>query len=133
MRRARSDLLKASAKALIYSVQEHSASHLHYDLRLERGGVLKSWAIPKGIPEDGSRRLAIEVEDHPLDYAFFEGEIPKGQYGAGTVKLWDRGTYSVISWGEKEIEIRIDGERIRGVYALIRMSGKNWLMLRSKK
>jgi bifunctional non-homologous end joining protein LigD len=125
--------MKASPKPLIYSVQEHHASHLHYDLRLERGGVLKSWAIPKGIPEDGSRRLAIEVEDHPLDYAFFEGEIPKGQYGAGTVRLWDRGTYSVISWGDKEIEIRIDGKRIRGVYALIRMSGKNWLMLRSKK
>ncbi len=119
--------------APIYSVQEHHASHLHYDLRLERGGVLKSWAIPKGIPEDSSRRLAIEVEDHPLDYAFFEGEIPKGQYGAGTVKLWDRGTYSVISWSDKEIEIRIDGDRIKGVYALVRMSGKNWLMLRSNK
>lgn len=116
----------------IYSVQEHRASHLHYDLRLERDGVLKSWAVPKGIPEDGSRRLAIEVEDHPLDYAFFEGEIPKGQYGAGTVRLWDRGTYEVMSWTDKEIEIRIDGDRIRGVYALIRMSGKNWLMLKSK-
>ena len=118
--------------ALIYSVQEHHASHLHYDLRLERDGVLKSWAVPKGIPEDNSRRLAIEVEDHPLDYAFFEGEIPEGQYGAGTVKLWDRGTYTVISWGDKEIEVRIDGDRIKGVYALIRMSGRNWLMLRSK-
>jgi bifunctional non-homologous end joining protein LigD len=118
---------------LVYSVQEHHASHLHYDLRLERDGVLKSWAVPKGIPEDGSRRLAIEVEDHPLDYAFFEGRIPEGQYGAGTVKLWDRGTYTVVRWSDNEIEIVIDGERIKGAYALIRMSGKNWLMLRSKK
>ena len=114
-------------------MQEHHASHLHYDLRLERDGVLKSWAVPKGIPEDGSRRLAIEVEDHPLDYAFFEGRIPEGQYGAGTVKLWDRGTYTVVRWSDNEIEIVIDGERIKGAYALIRMSGKNWLMLRSKK
>jgi bifunctional non-homologous end joining protein LigD len=125
--------MRSKPGALIYSVQEHHASHLHYDLRLERDGVLKSWAVPKGIPEDSSRRLAIEVEDHPLDYAFFEGEIPEGQYGAGTVKLWDRGTYETISWGEKEIEIRIHGERIRGVYALVKLSGKNWLMLRSKK
>jgi bifunctional non-homologous end joining protein LigD len=129
----RGDIVKTSSKALVYSVQEHHASHLHYDLRLERDGVLKSWAIPKGIPEDGSKRLAIEVEDHPLGYAFFEGEIPKGQYGAGTVKLWDRGTYEAIRWTDKEIEIRIAGERIRGTYALVRMSGKNWLMLRSKK
>lgn len=124
--------MPAKKPSFIYSVQEHHASHLHYDLRLERDGVLKSWAVPKGIPEDSSRRLAIEVEDHPLDYAFFEGAIPAGQYGAGTVKLWDRGTYDVIRWSDKEIEITIDGERIKGTYTLIRMSGKNWLMLRSK-
>ncbi|VVB77366.1 DNA polymerase Ligase (LigD) [uncultured archaeon] len=119
--------------ALAYSVQEHHASHLHYDLRLERDGVLKSWAVPKGVPEDDSRRLAVEVEDHPLDYAFFEGKIPEGSYGAGTVKLWDRGTYTVINWGDDKIEIKIDGRRIRGAYALVRMNGKNWLIFKSKK
>ncbi len=125
--------MKAETKGLVYSVQEHHASHLHYDLRLERDGVLKSWAVPKGIPTDSSRRLAIAVEDHPLDYAFFEGEIPKGQYGAGTVKLWDRGTYTVTSWGDKEIEIRIDGKKIKGVYALIRIANKNWLIFKTAK
>ncbi len=125
--------VKAETKGLVYSVQEHHASHLHYDLRLERDGVLKSWAVPKGIPTDSSRRLAIAVEDHPLDYAFFEGEIPKGQYGAGTVKLWDRGTYTVTSWGDKEIEIRIDGKKIKGVYALIRIANKNWLIFKTAK
>ena len=77
--------------------------------------------------------MAIAVEDHPLDYAFFEGEIPKGQYGAGTVKLWDRGTYTVTSWGDKEIEIRIDGKKIKGVYALIRIANKNWLIFKTAK
>jgi bifunctional non-homologous end joining protein LigD len=131
MARPRRD--QTQSNALIYSVQEHHASHLHYDLRLERGGVLKSWAVPKGIPTDGSRRLAIAVENHPLDYAFFEGEIPKGQYGAGAVKLWDRGTYTVIKWTDKEIEIRIDGNKIKGVYALIRIANKNWLIFKSAK
>ena len=124
--------MPAKKPGLIYSVQEHHASRLHYDLRLERDGVLKSWAVPKGVPEDNSRRLAVEVEDHPLSYAFFEGRIPEGRYGAGTVRLWDRGTYETIRWGDNEIEIRIDGNRIKGAYALIRMNGKNWLMLRSK-
>jgi DNA ligase D-like protein (predicted 3'-phosphoesterase) len=119
-------------KRLIYSVQEHDASRLHYDLRLEKDGVLKSWAVPKGIPEGGERRLAVEVEDHPLDYAFFEGRIPEGEYGAGTVKLWDRGTYEPISWKENEIEIRIDGGRVKGAYLLVRMGAKNWLIFRSK-
>lgn len=118
---------------LIYSVQEHHASHLHYDLRLEHNGTLKSWAIPKGIPLDNSERLAIQVEDHPLNYAFFEGRIPEGQYGAGMVKLWDRGTYRPIHWSGSQIEIEIDGKRVRGVYALIRISNKNWLIFRSSK
>jgi bifunctional non-homologous end joining protein LigD len=120
------------SKKLIYSVQEHHASHLHYDLRLEKDGVLKSWAIPKGIPEGSERRLAVEVEDHPLSYAFFEGEIPKGEYGAGKVKLWDRGTYEQVLWNDKEIEIRISGRRIKGTYLMIRMNGKNWLISRAK-
>jgi bifunctional non-homologous end joining protein LigD len=124
---------KRERKALIYSVQEHHASHLHYDLRLEKDGILKSWAVPKGIPEDSSRRLAVQVEDHPLDYAFFEGRIPEGEYGAGTVKLWDRGTYRIIEWTDRAIEIEIEGRRIKGVYALVRFRDKNWLIFKSKK
>jgi len=124
--------MNSKNKRLLYSVQEHHASHLHYDLRLEREGALKSWAVPKGIPTDGSKRLAIEVEDHPLDYAFFEGVIPKGEYGAGTVKLWDKGTYTTMQWSDSEIEIRIDGHRIKGVYTMIRTSGKNWLLFKNK-
>jgi DNA ligase D-like protein (predicted 3'-phosphoesterase) len=120
------------SRKLIYSVQEHNASRLHYDLRLEKDGILKSWAVPKGIPEGSERRLAVEVEDHPLDYAFFEGRIPEGEYGAGTVKLWDKGTYEPIFWKENEIEIRINGDRVKGAYALVRMNAKNWLIFRSK-
>lgn len=93
---------------LKYSIQKHDASNLHYDLRLEREGVLKSWTIPKGPSKDPSdKRLAIQTEDHPLDYAFFEGKIEEGKYGAGTVTLWDQGSYEPIKWKENEIIINI--------------------------
>ncbi len=106
---------------LKYSIQKHDASTLHYDLRLEREGVLKSWAIPKGPSEDPSdKRLAIQTEDHPVDYAYFEGEIEEGRYGAGTVEVWDKGTYDVVKWREDEIIIDIDGEELSGQYVLIR-------------
>ena len=102
-------------KAPIFVVQRHDARRLHYDLRLERDGALASWAVPKGLPlRAGERHLAVHVEDHPLDYASFEGVIPKGEYGAGTVEIWDRGTYELLE--EKRdggLTFRLDGERAR--------------------
>ena len=123
-------------KRPIFVVQRHAARRLHYDLRLERGGVLASWAVPKGIPlERGQRHLAVHVEDHPLDYADFAGVIPKGEYGAGTVELWDRGTYELLE--EKRdggLTIRLHGQRLDGVWTLVpaTLDGdpKNWLLLR---
>src|SRR5262245_1624836 len=120
----------------IFVIQRHDARRLHYDFRLERDGALASWAVPKGVPlNPGERVLAVHVEDHPLDYAAFEGEIPKGQYGAGTVEIWDRGTYELLE--EKRdggLTVRLDGERLDGIWALIpaHMDGKeqNWLIFR---
>ena len=121
-------------EGMVYVVQEHHARRLHYDLRLEKEGVLKSWAIPKGLPEvPGDKRLAIQVEDHPLEYRAFEGEIPKGEYGAGTVKIWDKGSYEPAIWNDDMIEIFIKGNRIQGRYVLTRFkkAGKNqWLILK---
>ncbi|MCL7413084.1 MAG: non-homologous end-joining DNA ligase [ANME-2 cluster archaeon] len=123
---------KSSGKSFV--VQEHHARRLHYDLRLEKEGVLKSWAVPKGIPEtSGDRRLAVQVEDHPLDYATFEGRIPEGQYGAGTVKIWDRGIYEPIAWGENKIEFIVQGEKLEGMYVLVKFKKageKNWLLFK---
>jgi bifunctional non-homologous end joining protein LigD len=120
----------------IFVVQRHAARALHYDFRLERNGVLSSWAVPKGIPlVPGERHLAVHVEDHPLDYATFEGEIPKGQYGAGTVERWDAGTYEVLE--EKRdggLTVRLSGDRLDGIWALVpaALGGeeRNWLLLR---
>ena len=105
----------------LFVIQRHDARRLHYDLRLERHGALASWAVPKGLPfRAGERHLAVHVEDHPLDYGSFEGEIPKGEYGAGTVEIWDRGTYELLE--EKRdggLTFRLDGERARGVWTLV--------------
>ena len=122
---------------LIYVIQEHHARRLHYDLRLESGGVLKSWAVPKGIPETTKeRRLAVETEDHPYEYASFQGEIPKGQYGAGTVKIWDKGHYTPKLWEDDKIEFTLNGERLKGRYILVRLKKaedqKDWLLLKGK-
>ncbi len=122
----------------IFVVQRHDARRLHYDFRLERNGALASWAVPKGVPlEPGQRALAVHVEDHPLDYAAFEGEIPKGNYGAGTVEIWDRGTYELVE--EKPdggLTVRLHGERLQGTWTLVpaHMDGKeqNWLLLRKR-
>jgi len=125
-------------KEPIFVVQRHDARRLHYDFRLERDGVLASWAVPKGVPlEPGQRNLAVHVEDHPLEYASFEGEIPKGEYGAGTVEIWDRGTYELLE--EKKdggLTVRLEGKRLRGTWTLVpaKLSGdpKNWLLIRKR-
>jgi len=117
-----------------YVVQEHHARRLHYDLRLEREGVLKSWAVPKGLPEKpGEKRLAVETEDHPLAYGTFEGEIPKGEYGAGKVIIWDKGSYEPIHWDENTIEVIIKGQKASGRYILTRFKKageRQWLLLK---
>ncbi len=102
-----------------FVIQEHHATRLHWDLRLEHGGVLASWAIPNGIPMHPSEnRLAVRTEDHPLEYLEFHGEIPKGQYGAGTMKIWDRGTFEVHKWEDRKVEVTFHGERLSGRYGL---------------
>ena len=118
----------------IFVIQKHNSSHLHYDFRLEFDGVLKSWAIPKEPPkEKGVKRLAIEVEDHSLDYANFEGEIKEG-YGKGTVKIWDRGTFNLIKKTPKEIEFELKGKKLKGKYVLLKTNfkdnKKNWLFFK---
>jgi DNA ligase D-like protein (predicted ligase)/DNA ligase D-like protein (predicted 3'-phosphoesterase) len=121
--------------AMRFVIQEHHARHVHYDLRLERDGVLKSWAVPKGVPEaPGEKHLAVAVEDHPLEYGSFEGEIPKGEYGAGTVTIWDSGTYDTKHWDDEKIEVMLHGRRLEGAYVLVkfRRSKKNdWLLIRN--
>jgi bifunctional non-homologous end joining protein LigD len=133
------DRKRASRRKLpIFVVQRHDARRLHYDFRLERDGVLASWAVPKGVPmEPGTQHLAVHVEDHPIEYAKFHGEIPKGNYGAGTVEIWDNGTYELVE--EKRnggLTVRLHGKKLDGVWALVpaRLSGdeKNWLIVRKK-
>jgi bifunctional non-homologous end joining protein LigD len=121
----------------LYVVQEHHARRLHYDMRLEKDGVLKSWAVPKGLPsETGEKRLAIEVEDHPIEYGSFEGRIPEGEYGAGTVSIWDRGKYQTLTWDNDTVEVVITGERLSGRYVLTRFKKageKQWLLFKAKE
>ncbi|MFB0501547.1 MAG: DNA polymerase ligase N-terminal domain-containing protein [Candidatus Bathyarchaeia archaeon] len=118
----------------IYVIQKHQARNLHYDLRLEMNGVLKSWAVPKTPPtEKGIRRLAVQVEDHPIDYANFEGIIPEGEYGAGTVEIWDNGHYVLKEGGEDKLIFEINGNKLRGDYCLVRFKErKNWLFFKKK-
>ena len=117
-----------------FVIHEHHAHKLHYDLRLERDGVLKSWAVPKGIPKEaGEKHLAVAVEDHPLEYGHFEGTIPAGEYGAGTVTIWDNGTYDTKLWAGDKIEITFHGDRLTGHYVLVpfKRAGKNdWLLFK---
>ncbi|HEY5086447.1 MAG TPA: DNA polymerase ligase N-terminal domain-containing protein [Gemmatimonadaceae bacterium] len=143
----------AAANQLRFVIQKHDASRLHYDLRLEMDGVMKSWAVPKGPSADPSvKRLAMQVEDHPIDYNTFEGTIPTGEYGGGTVMLWDSGTYEIDNppdddqnsaahdeYERGELKITFHGKRIKGSYALVRTKGMggnsakpSWLLIKHR-
>ena len=114
-----------------FVIQQHDATNLHWDLRLEHEGTLASWALPRGIPgHPDENRLAVRTEDHPLEYLEFHGEIPKGSYGAGTMEIWDRGTYVPEKFRDNEVIMVLEGERVQGRYALIQTKGKNWLIHR---
>jgi bifunctional non-homologous end joining protein LigD len=114
-----------------FVIQEHHARRLHWDLRLERAGVLVSWAVPKGIPRDPkTNHLAVHTEDHPLEYATFEGQIPKGEYGAGRMTIWDAGTYETQKWTDREVMVVLHGSRATGRYVLFQTGGKNWMIHR---
>lgn len=137
---------KPKSKRPIFVVQKHRASHLHYDFRLEMEGVLKSWAVPKGPSYDpGTRRLAMMTEDHPYDYASFEGVIPEGNYGAGNVIIWDQGTWEFLEPGDDPVKavakgkltFRLSGKKLFGEWALVRMAGRSgkgneWLLLKHR-
>ncbi|MFN8160728.1 MAG: DNA polymerase ligase N-terminal domain-containing protein [Solirubrobacterales bacterium] len=116
-----------------FVVQQHDATNLHWDLRIEHGGVALSWALPRGVPQLPDRsanRLAVRTEDHPLSYLDFEGEIPAGEYGGGSMAVWDRGTYEATKLRDDEVIAQFRGERVRGRYALFRTGGKNWMIHR---
>ncbi|HEX2312931.1 MAG TPA: DNA polymerase ligase N-terminal domain-containing protein [Thermomonospora sp.] len=114
-----------------FVIQEHHARRLHWDLRLERDGVLVSWALPRGVPPDPkTNHLAVHTEDHPLEYATFSGEIPQGEYGAGTMSIWDRGTYATEKWTDREVKVVLHGSRVSGRYVLFQTGGRNWMIHR---
>lgn len=117
-----------------FVIHKHAARTLHYDLRLELDGTLRSWAVPKSPPEtSGVKRLAVAVDDHPLDYIDFQGTIPEGEYGAGKVEIWDRGTFDLTNNTETAIALVFHGNRLDGDYRLIRTKDKNWLIFKTKK
>ena len=117
-------------------MQEHHARRLHWDFRLERDGVLVSWALPKGVPDDPAvNHLAVRTEDHPMEYATFHGQIPKGEYGAGAVTIWDHGTYELVKWDDREVKVVLHGTRLSGGYALFctdRSNNKDWIIHRER-
>jgi DNA ligase D-like protein (predicted 3'-phosphoesterase) len=117
-----------------FVIQKHHASRLHYDFRLEMEGVLKSWAVPKGPPtESGIRRLAVQVDDHPVSYIDFEGEIGEGSYGAGKVEIWDSGEYELQQTEPDLLTFTLHGYRLQGEYALVHTGAANWLLLKTKE
>ena len=122
---------RKETKAPRFVVQEHHARRLHWDFRLEREGVLVSWAVPKGVPMDPKKNhLAVHVEDHPLDYISFAGEIPAGNYGAGSVSIWDHGTYETQKFSDREVMVVLHGTRVQGRYVLFQTNGENWMIHR---
>jgi bifunctional non-homologous end joining protein LigD len=132
--------MQASKSKRRFVVQKHRARNLHYDFRIEAEGVLKSWAVPKGLsPNPKVKRLAMAVEDHPLDYANFEGVIPEGQYGGGTVMVWDQGTYEPEN-GEQigdllrkgEVKLKLKGKKLKGSWVLVRTHDRNWLLIKHR-
>jgi bifunctional non-homologous end joining protein LigD len=131
---------KSTRSGHIFVVQKHRATQLHYDFRLEAEGVLKSWAIPKGPSLDPKvKRLAMEVEDHPVDYAKFEGVIPEGEYGGGTVMVWDYGTYEPEGTNDVsaalrsgELKFKLNGEKLKGSWVLVRTRGRQWLLMKHR-
>jgi bifunctional non-homologous end joining protein LigD len=131
---------KKTRSGRIYVIQKHRATQLHYDFRLEADGVLKSWAVPKGPSLDPTvKRLAMEVEDHPVDYAKFEGVIPEGEYGGGTVMVWDYGTYKPeetdnVSGALKkgELKFSLNGKKLKGSWVLVRTRGRQWLLIKHR-
>src|SRR3954468_17436821 len=122
---------KKAAKGNRFVIQEHHARRLHWDLRLEHAGALVSFALPRGVPQDPKKnRLAVHTEDHPLEYLDFQGDIPKGSYGAGKMRIWDRGTYEAEKFRDDEVIATFHGERVNGKYALFQTNGKNWMIHR---
>jgi bifunctional non-homologous end joining protein LigD len=121
----------ATGKNDTFVIQQHHARRLHWDLRLERDGVLVSWAVPRGIPRDPARNhLAVHTEDHPLEYLDFHGEIPAGEYGAGKMTIFDRGTYTTEKWRDDEVIVEFHGTRVTGRYVLFQTGGKDWMIHR---
>jgi DNA ligase D-like protein (predicted 3'-phosphoesterase) len=133
-RRSRSKGVRAG---LVYVVQKHRASHLHYDLRLEEDGVLKSWAVPKiPVNREGIKRLAVRTEDHPLGYETFEGSIPEGEYGAGTVEIWDKGVYKPLHSAPDRMVVEISGRKLAGRFVLVKIRSRDgkdntWLFFKT--
>jgi len=122
-----------SADGGTFVIQEHHARRLHWDFRLERDGVLVSWALPKGVPTDPAvNHLAVHTEDHPLEYGSFEGQIPRGEYGAGSVTIWDAGRYETLKWSPREVKVRLHGRRVTGEFALFQTGGKQWMIHRDR-
>ncbi len=130
--------MQRMGKEPIFVIQKHHARTLHYDVRLEIRGTLKSWAVPKGPPKKlGEKRLAVLTENHPLSYAKFEGVIPEGKYGAGKVEIWDSGTIENVKadslskcFKDGVVEFRAKGKKLKGTYALVHFKEKNWLMIK---